>query len=200
MPVVVVPDADTLFGGTTRALLIFLDYQKVLRVHWSPRILGEMSAALVRTGRKDEAGARANEELMNESLPAALVEQALVDARVAAVAANVADENDAHVAACALELRAGDYYPDTPIVHLVSRNLADYRIGPLAAQGVLVQHPDEFLLALPLPAVAAAFREWRLSVEGPPDHARLLERLARDGQQQTAQALAGGAQAGQYEL
>jgi len=43
----VVADADTLFGATTRGLLIHLDYQGLIRLHWSPLILGEMSRALV---------------------------------------------------------------------------------------------------------------------------------------------------------
>lgn len=32
----VVADADTLFGATTRCLLIQLDYQGLIRLHWSP--------------------------------------------------------------------------------------------------------------------------------------------------------------------
>jgi len=39
--VAVVADADTLFGGTTRGLLIHLDYQGLIRLHWSPLILDE---------------------------------------------------------------------------------------------------------------------------------------------------------------
>ena len=51
----VVADADTLFGATTRGLLIHLDYQGVIRLHWSPLILDEMSRALVDAGRKPDA-------------------------------------------------------------------------------------------------------------------------------------------------
>lgn len=43
----VVADADTLFGATTRGLLIHLDYQGLIRLHWSPLILDELSRALV---------------------------------------------------------------------------------------------------------------------------------------------------------
>jgi hypothetical protein len=50
----VVADADTLFGATTRGLLIHLDYQGLIRLHWSPLILDEMSRALVDTGRQSD--------------------------------------------------------------------------------------------------------------------------------------------------
>lgn len=68
----VVADADTLFGATTRGLLIHLDYQGVIRLHWSPLILDEMSRALVDTGRKPDAeSARRHEQLMRAALPQA---------------------------------------------------------------------------------------------------------------------------------
>ena len=51
---VVVTDADMLFGGTTRALFIHLDYAGAIRVHWTQRILTELSVALVRQGRKPD--------------------------------------------------------------------------------------------------------------------------------------------------
>jgi len=66
-----VVDADTLFGATTRGLLIHLDYQGLIRLHWSPLILDELSRALVDTGRKpDAASAKRHEQLM--SIPGAL--------------------------------------------------------------------------------------------------------------------------------
>ena len=68
----VVADADTLFGATTRGLLIHLDYQGVIRLHWSPLILDEMSRALVDTGRKPDAeSARRHEQLMRAAWPQA---------------------------------------------------------------------------------------------------------------------------------
>jgi hypothetical protein len=68
----VVADADTLFGATTRGRLIHLDYQGVIRLHWSPLILDELSRALVDTGRKpDAAAAHRHEQLMRSALPQA---------------------------------------------------------------------------------------------------------------------------------
>jgi hypothetical protein len=68
----VAADADTLFGATTRGLLIHLDYQGLIRLHWSPMILDELSRALVDTGRKPDAeSARRHEQLMRAALPQA---------------------------------------------------------------------------------------------------------------------------------
>jgi hypothetical protein len=68
----VVADADTLFGATTRGLLIHLDYQGVIRLHWSPLILDEMSRALVDAGRKPDAeSARRHEQRMRAASPQA---------------------------------------------------------------------------------------------------------------------------------
>lgn len=54
MSIPVVADADTLFAATTRGLLIYLDYQGLITLHWSPLILDEVNRALVDTGRKKD--------------------------------------------------------------------------------------------------------------------------------------------------
>ena len=82
----VVADADTLFGATTRGLLIHLDYQGPIRLHWSPLILQEMSRALIETGRKpDHASARQHEQLMRAALPGAEIPTRRVQAYLADV-------------------------------------------------------------------------------------------------------------------
>ena len=87
MAVPVVADADTLFGSTTRGLLIHLDYQGLIRLHWSPLILDEMSRALVETGRKaDRAATTRHETLMRATLPQAEVPTADVQSQFEAVA------------------------------------------------------------------------------------------------------------------
>lgn len=79
-----VADADTLFGATTRGLLIHLDDQGLIRPHWSPLILDEMSRALVDTGRKpDAASARRHEQLMRSALPQAEIPTQQVQAQFA---------------------------------------------------------------------------------------------------------------------
>lgn len=68
----VVADADSLFGTNTRGLLIHLDDHGLIRLHWRPLILEEMSRALVDTGRKPDAeSARRHEQLMRAALPQA---------------------------------------------------------------------------------------------------------------------------------
>ena len=83
----VVADADTLFGATTRGLLIHLDYQGLIRLHWSPLILDELSRALLDTGRKPDAeSARRHERLMRAALPQAEIPTQQVQAQFASVA------------------------------------------------------------------------------------------------------------------
>jgi hypothetical protein len=200
----VVADADTLFGATTRGLLIHLDYQRVIRLHWSPLILDELSRALVDTGRKpDTASARRHEQLMRSAVPQAEITTQQVQAQFGAVTPAVRSTKDAHVAACARAILTGDYYPDTQVVSLVTRNLRDFGVRKLAALGIDVQRPDGFLLQQVRQspeAVAAAFAALRSTLRSAPEPDRLLERLAADGQTQTAAALHDAWQRGAVRL
>jgi hypothetical protein len=189
----VVADADTLFGGTTRGLLIHLDYLGLIRLHWSALILDELSRALVDTGRKvDAQAARRHEQLMRDSLPYAEIGVASVNAQVAAVAAAVRSKKDVHVAACAHAIVAGKYYPQDKAVSLVTKNIRDFRVRKLAEMGVEVKRPDDFLLALfqqDALGVAAAFAALRATLRSAPTPEALLERLSADGQATTALAM-----------
>lgn len=49
--------ADTLFAATTRGLLIYLDYHGLIKLHWLPLILVEVSRALVDTRSLNRSGA-----------------------------------------------------------------------------------------------------------------------------------------------
>ena len=148
MVVPVVADADTLFGGTTRGLLIHLDYRGLIRLHWSPLILQEMSRALVDTGRKSDPAASRREALMRNALPQAEVPTADVQSQFKAVAGAMRSVKDIHVAACANVLRVQRYYPNTPLVSLITKNIRDFGVKKLATLGIEVQHPDAFLLNL----------------------------------------------------
>ena len=189
----VVADADTLFGATTRGLLIHLDDQGLIRLHWSPMILDELSRALVATGRKRDAeSARRHEHLMRAALPQAEIPTQRVQARFASVAPAIRSTKDTHVAACAAAILADGFYPDTRVVSLVTRNTRDFGIRKLAALGIAVQRPDEFLLERFMQdpaAIAAAFAALRSSLRSAPAPERLLERLAADGQKLTSAAL-----------
>lgn len=189
----VVADADTLFGATTRGLLIHLDDQGLIRLHWSPMILDELSRALVATGRKRDAeSARRHEHLMRAALPQAEIPTQRVQARFASVAPAIRSTKDTHVAACAAAILADGFYPDTRVVSLVTRNTRDFGIRKLAALGIAVQRPDEFLLERFMQdpaATAAAFAALRNTLRSAPAPERLLERLAADGQKLTSAAL-----------
>ena len=204
MVVAVVADADTLFGSTTRGLLIHLDYRGLIRLHWSSLILDEMSRALVQTGRKvDRATAARHEALMRAALPQAEVPAAAVRSQFEAVAWAMRSTKDIHVAACALVLRAQHYYPDAPVVSLVTKNIRDFGVAKLASIGIEVQRPDAFLLDLIAndePGVAVAFAALRATLRSNPTPDQLLERLAADGQTATAAALLAAWRAGSVPL
>lgn len=200
----VVADADTLFGATTRGLLIHLDYQGLIRLHWSPLILDELSRALIDTGRKpDAASARRHEQLMRTALPHAEIPTQRIQAQFASVAVAMRSTKDTHVAACAHAILAGEFYPDTPVVNLVTRNIRDFGVRKLAALGIEVLRPDTFLLdsfQQAPEAVASAFAALRSTLRSAPEPDQLLERLAADGQALTAAALHAAWQQGAVRL
>jgi hypothetical protein len=200
----VVADADTLFGATTRGLLIHLDYQGLIRLHWSPLILDELSRALVDTGRKPDAeSARHHEQLMRAALPHAEIPTLQVQAQFASVAPAMRSTKDTHVAGCANAILAGQFYPDTQVVSLVTKNIRDFGVRKLATLGIEVQRPDAFLLELfqQDPAgVASAFAALRATLRSAPTPDRLLERPAADGQMLTAAALHDAWQQGAVHL
>lgn len=197
-------DADTLFGATTRGLLIHLDYEGLIRLHWSTLILDEMSRALVDTGRKaNAAAARRHEQLMRAALPQAEVPIARVQAQFEAVGDAARSAKDMHVAACAHAILVDGYYPDRPIVSLITRNIRDFSIRKLADLGIEVRRPDAFLLALfqhESTALAAAFAGLRTTLRSAPTPEQLLERLAADGQAQTSAVLLRAWQQGAVQL
>ena len=158
----VVADADVLFGATTRGLLIHLDFIALIRLHWSPLILDELSRALVDTGRKpNDQAARRHEQLLRAALPHADVPVVAVQKQFQAVAAAVRSAKDIHVAACAHALAAGAAYPHARI-DLWGRDAA---------------------------GLAAAFAALRATLRSAPTPEQLLERLSADGQVRTATVL-----------
>lgn len=200
----VVADADTLFGATTRGLLIHLDCQGSIRLHWSPLILDELSRALVQTGRKPHAeAARQHEDLMRAVLPQAEIPICQVHARFAGVSSAMRSAKDIHVAACAAAILADSYYPNIQAVVLVTRNGRDVGVRKLAALGIEIQRQDAFLLdrfrKMPA-AVGQAFAALRGSLRCAPPPQRLLEQLAADGQALTAAALHDAWQQGSIRL
>lgn len=204
MSISVVADADTLFPATMRGLLIYLDYRGLIKLHWSPLILDEVSRALVGTARKKTlAEAKANEERMCDALLNALISVEEVQAQFHAVEAAVNSVKDMHVAACAYYLIAANAYPGTEAVVLVTRNTKDFKKGALATLGIELRKPDQFLSGLFVMQprdFAFAFHHFRTDLASRPEPEALLERLHKDGLVQTAKALLASHQAGTQRL
>lgn len=115
-----------------------------------------------------------------------------VQSQFEAVSWAVRSAKDVHVAACAHVLLAQHYYRDTPVVSLVTKNIRAFGVRKLATIGIEVQRPDAFLLDLIARdehSVFRAFAALRRSLRSNPTAAQLLERLAADGQTETATAL-----------
>jgi PIN domain len=202
--IAVVADADTLFGATTRGLLIHLDFRGLIRLHWSPLILEELSRALVETGRKPDARTAArHEQLMRAALPHAEVPVSTVQKQFRAVSAAMRSAKDMHIAACAHAIVAAGYYPQTEVVSLVTNNIRDFGVRRLAALGIKVARPDAFLLDLfqrEADGVAAAFAALRATLRSEPSAERLLDRLSADGQARTAAAILTASRQGKAKL
>ena len=108
-----------------------------------------------------------------------------------------------HVAACANVRHAQHYYRDTPVVSLVTKNIRDFGVRKLATLGIEVQRPDAFLLdlfGLDESGFAAPFAALRGTLRSNPTPEQLLERLAADGQTETAAAMLASWQAGTAAL
>lgn len=186
----VVVDADTLFGGVTRAFLIQLHYDGLIRLRWSAAILREMSGALMRARRQSsEAHAVGHEQLLRRSLPDAEVPAQSLTEQLAVAAETVNSEKDAHVAACALAVRHVASAVETHTVHLLTKNLKDFRLPELQAHGVELCHPDAFLSELLNEEGAAlprAFLRFQSCLRSKEPVESLLVKLSADGCGRTA--------------
>jgi hypothetical protein len=126
-----------------------------------------------------------------------------VQAQFASVAPAMRSTKDTHVAACASAILAGQFYPETQVVSLVTKHIRDFGVRKLATLCIEVQRPDAFLLESfqQDPAgVASAFAALRATLRSAPTPERLLERLAADGQILTAAALHDAGQQGAARL
>lgn len=140
---------------------------------------------------------------MRASLPQADIPAANVQAQFASVTPAMRSSKDTHVAACARAILVGAFYPDTRVVSLVTRNIRDFGVRKLAALGIEVLRPDAFLVdrfRQDRKAVASAFSALRSTLRSAPSPERLLERLAADGQVQTATEMLDAWQQGAVHL
>lgn len=189
----VVIDADVLYGGTTRALLLYLDHHDVIRVRWSALLIVETSRALVKTGRLTREAASRTVELMARAAPDADVPVHDVQRAFRRAWPGVRDAKDLHVAACAVVVHDQVEAGGAPApVYLITKNTKDFAPRKLAAMGILQLHPDAFLHELCQrdgARVAAAFDAFREDMPERPEAGRVLQKLASDGQKKTAAAM-----------
>jgi len=130
-PLVVVLDADVLFGRTLRDMLLYAAAEGLFQPRWSTETLDELRRNLVEKGKLTPEQAEGLLEVLREAF-----DEAEVDGYEAQLAEVSNHPKDRHVAAAALHEKA---------TIIVTKNLPDFTPEP---EGVLVESPDEFLTRL----------------------------------------------------
>ena len=185
-------DADVLYGGTTRALLLYLDHHDVIRVRWSALLIVETRRALVKTGRLTRDAASLTVDLMARAAPHADVPVHDVQRAFRRAWPGVRDAKDLHVAACALVVHDETATAAPVAVYLLTKNTRDFAPRKLAALGIQQRHPDVFLHELwqrDGARMTAAFAAFCEDLPARPEASRVLHKLASDGQRKTAAAM-----------
>lgn len=167
MTPIAVLDANVLFPMILRDTLLRVAAAGCYRVHWSGRILDEMSRNLLTQHRVTVAQSERLANQMTRAFP-----EAEVEGWEPLEAAMPNDPEDRHVAAAATHIGAG---------FIITQNLKDFSILP---DGIRAVSPDLFLvdrLAAMPEAVVDALRKQAASYRNPPtDFYALLEWLERD--------------------
>jgi len=180
-PFTAVFDACVLYPAPLRDLLMWLALSGRFRARWTAEIHDEWVRNLHKN-RPDLTPAllRRTVDLMNQAVPDALVSgyEDLIDGLT------LPDEDDRHVLAAAIRCGASV---------IVTFNERDFPKDLLAAYGVEVQHPDEFiddLFDLDQAAVVAAAQKQRSTLKNPPiDVDRYLDILMKQGLTKTVKDL-----------
>jgi len=175
-------DACVLYPQTLRDLLLTLARTDLFRARWSAQINEEWAAKLlVKNPAKADRVAR-TVELVNQS-----VEDCLITGYEDLIPTlELPDPDDRHVVAAAILGRADVIVP---------LNLTDFPPEPLAAFGIVAQHPDTFiarLIDLDREVVCDAIRQMRERYKNPPLTAHeYVESLEKKGLLKTANLLRG---------
>lgn len=180
-PFTAVFDACVLYPAPLRDLLMWLALSGRFRARWTAEIHDEWVRNLHKN-RPDLTPALLlrTVDLMNQAVPDALVSgyEDLIDGLT------LPDEDDRHVLAAAIRCGASV---------IVTFNERDFPKDLLAAYGVEVQHPDEFiddLFDLDQAAVVAAAQKQRSTLKNPPiDVDRYLDILMKQGLTKTVKDL-----------
>jgi predicted nucleic acid-binding protein len=172
-------DACVLYPAPLRDLLLSLAQAGLYHARWTDDIHDEWTRNLLAERPDlDPAQLRRTRELMNQSVPDALVTQhlPLVDSL------RLPDPDDRHVLAAAIAGHADA---------IVTFNLKDFPASALAPHGIEAQHPDDFILnqfELSSFAALAAVKAMRARLRNPPRSAQ--EFIATLQQQQLPQSAA----------
>lgn len=152
-------DANVLYGGFLRDLLLSVFAAGLYEAKWTEEITAEWVRHLLknRSGVTAENNARTVLQ-MHQIRPSALVEnyKHLIES------IDLPDKDDRHVVAAAIACQAQK---------IVTRNLRDFPSEILGAFGIVAQSPDSFLSELireNAEGVVAAFRAMRKRFKKPP--------------------------------
>jgi len=126
-------DACVLYPTVLRGIVLGLAGTGAFTPLWSARILEEWARAAARGGALAEAAARGEIAALGAVFPEAEVPPAPeIEAGL-----SLPDPNDIHVLAAAIAGGAGE---------LLTLNVRDFPARALAAHGIVLRHPDDFLL------------------------------------------------------
>ena len=169
MALVAVCDANVLYPGSLRDLLIRLGQSGLFQVSWTDQILDEMVDAIAAAQPNLSGRLRRTRQLMNEAIP---------DVRVTGYepligSLDLPDPDDRHVLAAAIRA-------DAKLI--VTKNLKDFPSSILEPLGIEAQSPDELVIRLFKGAeerVSRVVAEQARALTNPPTTVDdLLERLS----------------------
>jgi hypothetical protein len=133
---VAILDANVLYSASLRHLLIWLAVTEAFDAKWTGAIQDEWTRSLLR----DQPGLDASRIARTRQLMDAHIPDALVAGYEPLIASlTLPDPNDRHVLAAAIHCGA---------TFIVTKNLKDFPDSTMAAHGIVVLHPDAFVLLL----------------------------------------------------
>lgn len=166
-------DANVLYPAPVRDLLLQLAVTDLFKARWSADIHREWIEALLRKEpHRDRATLERTRDLMDRSTRDAVIGG--YEALIPSLA--LPDPNDRHVLAAAITGHCDV---------IVTQNLKDFPESALAAFGIEVQHPDNFLcnqMSLAPGLFCSAAQKVRARLKNPPFSVEdYLETLTRQG-------------------
>jgi predicted nucleic acid-binding protein len=174
-------DANVLYPGSVRDLLVRLAVADLVTPRWTNEILDEwINALLAKQPELEPAKLERTRELMCRAVPDCLVE----DFEHLIPSLELPDPDDRHVLAAAIHAKADV---------IVTANLRDFPAAALDPHGIVALHPDQFVHDLIHDApevVVTVLREQCAALRNPPQTLEdLLGRLQRNGLDQSVDAI-----------